>query len=877
MKNVPASIPSFINISFPFHLLMFPFIKASHATKKVKGEDTSIYPGQILSWSLPNISEIENNQNQKSSSANQDNSIQFTIYAVFDGHGGAESSIFCKDSFVNFFVSVVDKLSIDKMKEQLNQSTMMMTAWEMWTSVLDKAIIQTFIDLDNACKSQFAESGTTASVLIVTMENELPHPTKSRRVMITTSNVGDSYICYDSGHGAMIRISDNHRVSGNKSEQERVKNEGGYVGPFPPEEPTEEEVEASNDANNKKGKNGSKKDKKGKKSNDQQKKQQEEKEKDAQNNASMSSANSSKKVDDGSYPLRIWPGGLMMSRTIGDLEALQATPIPFVSSYFLKVFTSNDKAVGCGGGRIIIASDGLWDEVTFKDASKFTNKKNAEHAAASLCNMASRSAGIYKDDITVIVVDFLGSSSSTTPYVPHAESSSDIEISPILLKIRMHEDKKTTTKAILLDCITRRKALGPCIRQNRAVLGSTVERIGENGNLYKVIDIEDDGILFIESDPPTWVLEEDCNLIIPQEEVEINEAEEGTKNVTINDDDLEQLALYLAATDIESKNEWKDDNEGFQQISYKKQNPKKVKGNDAAKKSNNNSNENQKKQPNKPPKQKQRNNKLNKASSDTNQDQSNEMKAATSEENGNSANSIESTGTSSEEKSESTPNNAGEANIKDKNQPKSRRYGDRYNRNGKERGNASAQSQTTESTNDAGNGNQDQSGEQKKRFTNNYNRRNNQGNDDKRTTSDQNGNQRNNTNQNASQDNQRFRHQQQRASNASNSNNQGQTSAAKENGNINASASPSSLTDVNNEQKERQPNQPRQQYQRRYPRKSTNQSDNTANDQGNPKQEDASNKSEGKKPNDNRPRNRYPRKTNQSNTASSTPVGQTSA
>lgn len=56
-------------------------------------------------------------------------------------------------------------------------------------------------------------------------------------------------------------------------------------------------------------------------------------------------------------PLRVWPGGLAMSRTIGDLEGGDAvTAEPEVRQI----------SIPSTGARLILASDGLWDHMNSK-------------------------------------------------------------------------------------------------------------------------------------------------------------------------------------------------------------------------------------------------------------------------------------------------------------------------------------------------------------------------------------------------------------------------------------------------------------------------------------------------------------------------------
>jgi len=58
------------------------------------------------------------------------------------------------------------------------------------------------------------------------------------------------------------------------------------------------------------------------------------------------------------------------------------------------------------GGRLVLASDGLWDAVSVKDACHFAKGLPAPAAAAQLLKLAVRRVG-RADDVTVTVVDLL--------------------------------------------------------------------------------------------------------------------------------------------------------------------------------------------------------------------------------------------------------------------------------------------------------------------------------------------------------------------------------------------------------------------------------------------------------------------------------------
>lgn len=96
-------------------------------------------------------------------------------------------------------------------------------------------------------------------------------------------------------------------------------------------------------------------------------------------------------------PLRCWPGGLCLSRSIGDMDVGEfIVPIPYVKQIKL----SN------AGGRLIIASDGVWDALCSEKAAKACRGLPAELAARQVVKEALRTRGL-KDDTTCIVVDII--------------------------------------------------------------------------------------------------------------------------------------------------------------------------------------------------------------------------------------------------------------------------------------------------------------------------------------------------------------------------------------------------------------------------------------------------------------------------------------
>jgi serine/threonine protein phosphatase PrpC len=74
-------------------------------------------------------------------------------------------------------------------------------------------------------------------------------------------------------------------------------------------------------------------------------------------------------------PLRCWPGGLCLSRSIGDQDVGQfIVPVPLVKQ--VKLSTA--------GGRLIIASDGVWDVLSPEVAFNCSRELPPEHAAEQI-------------------------------------------------------------------------------------------------------------------------------------------------------------------------------------------------------------------------------------------------------------------------------------------------------------------------------------------------------------------------------------------------------------------------------------------------------------------------------------------------------------
>jgi serine/threonine protein phosphatase PrpC len=155
--------------------------------------------------------------------------------------------------------------------------------------------------------------------------------------VVTVAGVGDSYMVLDTG-SQILRLSPDHRVDNSEAERQRCTALGGKI------------AQSAHDDGTPMG------------------------------------------------PLRVWPGGLAISRTIGDRAAAAGGVIaePEVSQVVVPL------AVGV---RLIAASDGLWDGLTIKAAARAVRGKPAgSSAAAHLVREAVKKRG-KADDVTIVVLD----------------------------------------------------------------------------------------------------------------------------------------------------------------------------------------------------------------------------------------------------------------------------------------------------------------------------------------------------------------------------------------------------------------------------------------------------------------------------------------
>ncbi|KAL3340487.1 hypothetical protein AABB24_028895 [Solanum stoloniferum] len=171
--------------------------------------------------------------------------------------------------------------------------------------------------------------------------------------VVTVASVGDSRCILESAEGGIYYLSADHRLDCNEEERERITACGGEVGRL----------------------------------------------------------NAGGGTEIG--PLRCWPGGLCLSRSIGDMDVGEyIVPVPYVKQVKLTP----------AGGRLVIASDGVWDALSAESAIECSRGMPADAAASQIVKDAVQPKGI-RDDTTCIVVDIQLPEKSNLPPPPPPKRS----------------------------------------------------------------------------------------------------------------------------------------------------------------------------------------------------------------------------------------------------------------------------------------------------------------------------------------------------------------------------------------------------------------------------------------------------------------------
>eukprot|EP00890_Picochlorum_soloecismus_P002192 jgi/Picsp_1/2974/NSC_01198-R1_protein phosphatase 2c 15 len=266
-----------------------------------------------------------------------------SAWGVFDGHGGRQVATFASHTLLK---SIAEYCSVPcpvEEKAPLSSDMPLGLPHTCDDDVMEWKLQNELIRrLPGAIEKSFLECDATACKRFANGGTTATIALLCGWQLIV-ANVGDSCAYLDTG-SEVLAVSGNHRLEDNKNEVSRIEASGGEVAP---------------------------------------------------------SSIDGKPAG----PIRVWPGGLAMSRTIGDRDSENLT------AAMAEVFQIT---IPSDGARLFIASDGLWDAVHPKTAAHHTRDMTSSDAAHKLLSMAIKKDNL-KDDVTVIVVDFCPSEDDRMP------------------------------------------------------------------------------------------------------------------------------------------------------------------------------------------------------------------------------------------------------------------------------------------------------------------------------------------------------------------------------------------------------------------------------------------------------------------------------
>eukprot|EP00803_Ostreobium_quekettii_P005450 evm.model.scf_764.4 EVM.evm.TU.scf_764.4 scf_764:35360-39380(-) len=176
--------------------------------------------------------------------------------------------------------------------------------------------------------------------------------------LLTVANIGDS-LAFLRTAGRVYPMTANHRLASNSSEVSRLKNAGVQV-------------------------------------------------------ARVSQGLDGPAAEDGTGfgPLRAWPGGLAVGRSLGDIDAC---PEVVCRPHIKQVVVHSEL-----GARLVVASDGLWDMLKPKKVMSIIKTPTVDRASTKLVSTAKRAGGgVLHDDISVLVLDIVPTSMKDAPAPKH--------------------------------------------------------------------------------------------------------------------------------------------------------------------------------------------------------------------------------------------------------------------------------------------------------------------------------------------------------------------------------------------------------------------------------------------------------------------------
>lgn len=248
----------------------------------------------------------------------------FGLFCVFDGHNGAAAALHLEETLAS---KLEEKLPTGHPPSESSEPE-----YSRWREELQRALVETFCDLneDFACKGQLA--GTTVTVVL------------QYGWLLTVATLGDSRALLDTGSD-MMQLSVDHRISTHQADRHRLEMLGAQIAP----------IDAS---------------------------------------GSGPAVNSA-----GYGPLRVWPGGLCLSRGIGDFDI---GPPVIACPHIYQVRIPDT------GGRLIVASDGLWDGFeNMKRLCRMSRGWACQAAPNKIIQSLQRAYGGLRDDTSLVVLDIM--------------------------------------------------------------------------------------------------------------------------------------------------------------------------------------------------------------------------------------------------------------------------------------------------------------------------------------------------------------------------------------------------------------------------------------------------------------------------------------
>ncbi|KAG9139243.1 hypothetical protein Leryth_011248 [Lithospermum erythrorhizon] len=269
-------------------------------------------------------------------------SSAFSVFGIFDGHNGNAAAIYSRENLLNHILASIPRgLGRDE-----------------WLQALPRALVAGFVKTDKEFQRRgmniifpslhlksfilsFLKHTHVFSVILLHVTGLTSGTTATFVIVdgwtVTVACVGDSRCILDTQGVSISELTVDHRLEENEEERQRVRASGGAIGRL--------SICAGTEVG----------------------------------------------------PLRCWPGGLCLSRSIGDMDVGEfIVPIPHVK----QVKLSNK------GGRLILASDGIWDALPSEMAANSCRGLPAELASRQVVKEALRKRGL-KDDTTCIVIDII--------------------------------------------------------------------------------------------------------------------------------------------------------------------------------------------------------------------------------------------------------------------------------------------------------------------------------------------------------------------------------------------------------------------------------------------------------------------------------------